>query len=110
MSTLFQDLRFAVRQLAKSPGFAAIGILSIAIGIGVTTLVFSVVGALVLRSYALPDGPDAVKVTGASLTRAECDRLRDGVRSQVALAAVRASGGSLRTDLGLENVDAEVVS
>jgi predicted permease len=110
MNVLLQDLRFAIRQLARSPGFAAIGILSVAIGIGVTTLVFSVAGALVLRSYALPDGPDAVRVLGHSLTRAEADRMRDGVRPQVALAAVRASGVTLVTEAGLEQLGAEVVS
>src|SRR5512139_1686174 len=111
MSTLLEDLRFAVRQLAKSPGFAAIGIFSVAVGIGVTTLVFSVVGALVFRSYALPDGPDGVRVgAGRSLTRAECERLRSGVRPQAALAAVRPGGATLVTGAGSERLGIEVVS
>jgi ABC-type antimicrobial peptide transport system permease subunit len=67
VSILMQDLRIAVRQLARSPGFAAIGVVSLAIGVSVTTLVFSVVGALALRSYALPEGLAAVRVLTVEL-------------------------------------------
>jgi putative ABC transport system permease protein len=51
------DARFAVRQLAKAPGFAAVAGLTIALGIGATSAIFSVVHAVVLRPlpYAEPD-------------------------------------------------------
>jgi predicted permease len=49
--TLYQDLRFSFRQLVKMPGFALTAILSIALGIGATTAVFSVVYAILIDPY-----------------------------------------------------------
>jgi predicted permease len=51
MHNLLNDLRYALRQLIKSPGFVLTGIVSLALGIGATTAVFSVIYAIVMNPY-----------------------------------------------------------
>jgi putative ABC transport system permease protein len=54
METLWQDLRYAVRMLAKSPGFAVVVVLTLGLGIGVNTAIFSVADAFLFKPVPIP--------------------------------------------------------
>jgi hypothetical protein len=64
MGSLMQDLRYTIRLLAKNPGFAAVAVLTLALGIGANTAIFSVVNGLLLHPVGVshPEQLVAIRV------------------------------------------------
>ena len=68
METFLRNLRYSVRMLIKSPGFTLVAVLSIALGIGANTTVFSVINAVLLKSLPYQDPNSLVLVWGDTRT------------------------------------------
>jgi putative ABC transport system permease protein len=62
METLWQDLRYGARMLRRNPGFAAVAILTLAIGIGANIVIFSVVNGILLKPLPFPDSQSVVTI------------------------------------------------
>jgi len=100
IENLIHDLRFAFRLLAKSPGFAVVAVVTLALGIGANTVVFSVLNALELRPLNLPDPQSlyTIERAGDSVGNESYPNyldLRDRNRSFDGLAAFAINGVGL---------------
>src|SRR5271156_2015822 len=62
LDRLLQDVRFATRQILRSPGFAAVAIITLALGIGANTAVFTLTHALLLRTLPVRDPGELVRL------------------------------------------------
>lgn len=97
MTGLFQDIRYAWRQLRKSPGFTAVAVITLALAIGANTAIFSVVDQVLLHPLPYPDSDRLVRVSqtfeGVSTDDASPANYLDWVSQNQAFAQMAASRG-----------------
>src|SRR5215469_12131941 len=119
LENLLQDTRFGLRMLVRNPGFAAVAVLTLALGIGANTAIFSVVDAALLRPMPYPD-PGRLTLLWGNVKRVRVERRgasypdyqdwRDQSRSFTAMAAYSGNQFAL-TRLGEpERIPGEFVS
>jgi len=118
MDALWQDLRFGLRMLLKNPGFTLVAVITLALGIGANSAIFSFVNALFLSPLSAPN-PDRVTRLYAEDTEGRkfdvfsypnYADLRDRSQTLQALAAHRQVAASVGIGAGAENTEGELVT
>jgi len=119
LEQVWQDTRYALRMLRKNPGFTTIVVITLALGIGVNTAIFSLVDGILLRPLPY-DHPDRLVrlvqsqrqlgLENWNLSQASFSALRDNTRSFEAVAAYSTGGANLAGDGDPERVSVGNVS
>jgi putative ABC transport system permease protein len=105
---LFQDIQYGLRGLARRPGFSAVALLTLALGTGATTSIFTIVNGVLLRPLPYPESSHLVKVYGgardtdrlSNLSPPDVADLASGARTLEAMAAMGSVGSFTLTGTG----------
>ena len=115
--TLFQDIRFGFRMLRRARGFTAVAVVTLALGIGAGTALFSVVDAVLLRSLGYQDAGRLVQISGRNkqgqttgVSAADIETIRQRVHSFAGLGAAQFEMFTLIGPREPESVYGQVVS
>ncbi len=117
--SLVTDLRFTARSAAKKPGFTAVAVVTLAVGVGATSALFSAVDAVLLRPLpfaeparlvAVGSTPNSGELRISSVSYPDFVDFRDQSRSFERLVAHRPGGSTLQTADGAERIDGARVS
>ena len=119
LENAIRDLRYGLRQLRRSPGFAAIAVITIALGIGATSAIFSVINAVALKPLPYPNSERLVFIT-SQFTRLNFDKfwvsppeyleLRERSKSYTDIAAYRTTAVNVAEGTRPERVNAIAVT
>src|SRR5258708_9904557 len=108
LEALLQDLRYGLRMLRKTPGFSAVAVLTLALGIGVNTAIFSVVNALVLRPLPVERPKELAFLENAHYGPGQSfpnyKDLRDRNQTFAGLIGYRIAPMELETDRGADRI------
>ena len=119
LSAMFNDVRFAFRQLLKNPGFTAVAVLTLTLGVGVNLALFGLLNELVLRPkpvanpdelWAIEPATAAGQPIGFALSRAYYEAIREHPRVFKGVIGYAGIMPKLRTKEGAESIYAELVS
>jgi hypothetical protein len=118
LENIGQDLRYALRMLARSPMFTAVAVVSLALGIGLNTAIFNVINALLLQSAPVAQPARLVALFNTGRSNGSLDSLgppdyesyRDGAAAFESLAAHSSMDYSVRMGSVTESVLGELVS
>lgn len=106
MDTVLQDIRYALRSFARRPGFTAVAVVSLALGIGGNSVIYGLVDGFVLRPFPYPE-PDRLITVGVTRPKISSEIRYVEVLSPGEYADIRAARSLVRTaafDLGNRNI------
>lgn len=117
---MLADIHYAIRSFYRTPGFAIVAVLSLALGIGANTAIFSLVNAILLRTLPVRDAdrlviftlktPTPARFGGTNISQAIYGQIRDKNSALEGFAAITGSFVALSDGEGSERIDGSAVS